>query len=1040
MSKSKNNKALALLCVLILAVLSATLGIFAFADTADVDANGWNMSKAHTVNALTDVDAYSSFRLDAGGVTINENELDVTEDITFSFRDKGTGVARNSTYLFLADKDKLTAWKDMTTVVAPVELKIADNVVSLNKNAADKENASWSNVTLNTTHYVTIHLSDGTSGDSSYVSVDGVQKELAQVDSGVTQSDIESGKAKLFIYSVQSRALEISSPLAPVIASVSTKNVDLTAGEATDITFDYINAKSETFTLKASQYNEDDYAFAASDYTVTPSGNNDGKGSIALKAEAIAKVNWQRNAYVSVANTNGIYRQNLTVVSGAAPSYASATAPEFKLVYGSINENVTVTFTYADKDVPVITRGYSPVDVSTRERETLTASTDYTLTASGTQYTLALKKEYLSADEQGARWYRIETKNGALEFPVFIADSDAAWITRTAKGTIGASQADANYIDLSLNGYDYSVEGERIGGVYSRAGRAFYTQALDVTKPIFIEYGSYTSGGWILFDFNDNPYGVEYCNEVKTATPSKIKILDMVANGSEQQRWGGAQGFVTNSVVGMGQYLNTYNNNVLEIYIGATAEDSYLKVNGHDLTAGLVSTGEVTICQDDFADKKAYLSIFLATATRFTMNKNVNAVAVYYPDGEPTYELKSNTDISFTVPNAGEDLTVSRAGKELVKGTDYTYDGTSGTLTVKGTYMRTIAFASVISLSLSSHGTSTTVNIPAYTGTAETEAKIADGESAVKYFAGNDLQYKFYLGSESFLNVVDGVTEDALSQSDYAYADGVLTLKASAVSSRDNGVYTFLLQTDASLVPFYVLHYGFENGYTALEDLNVSKSGATYTVAGGGALVLEKMKSLIEGVNAELTFNEVLGYYETGSPSGNADSYVAFRFYDVATGNSVVFRLRPNADDESAFIKNKLWGDIEILDANGASVSAYNTSLRLDVAGKHALGMKLEGAKLTFAVDDEPALELDLGATQIDAQNLLLSVETANGTADKQMKYTLSLGSDDVVAPQPEKKGCKGSADASFGGVGLALVLLGGAAIALRKKSARDQQ
>ena len=1039
----KTKKKMFLCCIGILAALVCCLAFtaFAFAAEPDADINGWVVGdNVHENRGLTAVDGYSSFLLGIDGVTVNDTALDVTKEISFAFRDDGTGKAEHATYVTLADSAAIANWKNMQTVPAasaPLELKLQDKWVTVNRGyvADTPEESRRFSTKIGVTHYLTLYMGTGAEGDVSYVIFDGQKIELAAEN---MREKFASGEAKFFIWSPNSRGLAMSSPLAPVITSATPQSFNLLSGNEQSLAMQYINAFDGEFTLKAGQYNAEEYTFAADDFTVEPSGQNDGKGTVTLKASAIAKVNWpSRGAYVSVSNAKGTYKQNITVKSGEAPAFVGE-QPQIRVLHGNHQSDVAVRFEYADKDTPLLSRGLAPIDKDKRDRAPL-QDDGVTLTENGGIYTLTLTKEYLNKCEAGAYWYGIETKNGTLEFPVFTA-AESGWQTRAGKGTI---EEEGIWRNFTMNGYDFAVDGTRIGGAYSRAGRAFYAEALDVTKPIFIEYGAYTEGGWILFDFNDNPYGVEYCNEIQTATPSKIKVLDMVPNASEPARWGASAGFVSSGVVGMGQYLNSYNNNVLEIGIGKTAEESYFKVNGNDLTDAFRSTGEVTIKQSDFAGGKAYLSIFCATVTSFTMNKNVNAVAVYYPDGEPEYELKSNTDISFDVKNLkNNDLRIEHRGKELVKDTDYSVSG--DTVTVKGSFMRTIAFATDIAFTVKSGDTATEVHVPAHSGSSVSNAKIADGESAVKYFGGADIEYKFDLAGETFINVVSGETEEGLNADLYEFSDGALTLKAAALSEKEKGIYGYYLQTEASLVPFYAVHYGFENGYALLGGLTAKfTNGKKFEVSGAGALAIEKMQDLTAGFNATLTVTNTTGYYDTGAPSGNSAAYVAFRFYDVQNGTTAVFRIRPNGAEESAFTRNKLWAEIEIFDANGQSAGNYGTGLRLSAFAANSVRISLSDSQLSVTVADEPSVSLALGDLKFDGKNLLLQVCTEQTAgADKQMEYALEFA-EPLQHEQTELQGCGGcdsAVNATAGGIGVTLALSGAALIALRKKSKADDK
>lgn len=1019
-----SNKKTKILFSVIISLLCIALALFfaqfvsADAAEANADKNGWVVDdgKGILYGELTDVDEYSSFTLDNGKCTINDSELDLTKEISIALRIKQTSNVSDAAYLQLAGADELNNWSGMTDTSAAVKLKLQTSVITPDKGFAAGAN-TW-NITSGATQYITFYVGTGEEEDKSYVIVNGVKRESTAV-----RSAYNSAKAKLFLYAPNARAFEISSPFAPIITSASVNRVDLTDAAATDgITLEYINAANAEFTLKSPLYTGGEYTFDSSDYTVTPDASIDGKGTVSITRAALKKVNWAASdQYISLSNSKGAYKLNLSVKSGEAPRFTNQSETEFKLEYGKIAGDVSVSFDdYSNsEDIPVLSRGLAPRESASfsRGRETVNADpTKFEFSKTGNVRTLTLKKAYLDSCEQGTHWYEITTRYGALEFPVFIASGDT-WATRAAKGTITPAEGSGSYLTMALNGWE--------NGDISRGGRAFYTKAIDITKPIFIEYGKYNEGGWINFDFNSHPYGIEYCDEVDARSPSKIKVIDMVPNLSEQRRVAGSKGFYASGVIGIGSYLNKNNNDVMEIYVGENASQSYIKFNGHDITKSYV----VSVKRSDFPNGVAYLSLLCATATTFEINKNINAPVVYYDDEEPEYELKTEKDITLTVKNASEnDFSLKYKGKTLKAGVDY--DFYQGELTVFGSYMKTIPYASMLTFEIESGGKSTEMHIPAHISNADSDVTIATNDSDIKYFKGEDLSYKFELGGDTVLSVIDTATESEVASSEYSAAGGTLTLKASVLSGKADGVHKFLLQTETSLVPFWAIKHSFENGYAASDSLDVTTADGAFTVSGGGSLVLEKLYDLTAGAQFELTMTEVLGYYMTGQATGNRNSYVEFRFYDIVSGSTAVFRVRPNAPDDVAALRTKMFCEISLIGADGTTATE-NGSMQISVFEKQTLKMNLSEGSLGFTVSDEPDIELNAG-DKFGGKKLLLSVVTAEATADAKMAYVLGgdtgIGSnnpDDDKEPDNNKSKVKGC------GCGGSLEVAGGAAIAV---------
>lgn len=704
-------------------------------------------------------------------------------------------------------------------------------------------------------------------------------------------------------------------------------------------------------------------------------------------------------------------------------------APQFKLTYGAITEDVTVPFAYGGSGTLTLTRSYAPEKGNYSSHDAdypLAQGTDYTVSGD----TLTIKKEYLSGLEQGTFWYKLTDGASFVEFPVFIGYS-GGWAVRSARGEITPSAYGDNYADISLNGYHNDREGGSMNGEYERTGRAVYTAPLDVTKPIFIEYTGYDAGGWILFNFNSDPFASEYANEIvmtddpaTSGTPGVIKILDMVDNGGEPQRFGGSAGFITNNVVNVGSYKNRNNSNVVEIYVGETAEQSYIRYNGNDLTAGFASTGAVELVRSSFPEGQAWLSILCGTPTDFTVNKTLNAPAVYYPEGEPEYTLKTDDDVRFRVHNVDGGFDIYNGDERLEKDVDYSVQGER--VTVFGSYMKTVSFISTVKFTVVGGGKSTVVKIPASVPDGTSGATLAQGENGVRVFEGGDMTFNVDFKGETFVNVIDAETYAPLDAALVSVQGSALTLSAAAVSGRPHGTYRFLIQTEGSLVPVYVIHYGFANGYAA-SGVEVTRSGGKYTVSGTGSLVFADFVDLGAGVNFGLKITSTPGYYNSGF--GDRDAYVELAFADITGRKTVTVRIRPNAEDSDPRVRNKLYAEVELSDGDGNVVRQNSAPLRLNLADEQTLAISVSGGTLSVTVGSEPSVQINVG--DFNAEKLLLSVNTA-----EDMGYTLAT-SPAPDAPSTgdtsteEKGGCSGGMAAQ---TAVLAAICGVSAILLKRK------
>ena len=447
--------------------------------------------------------------------------------------------------------------------------------------------------------------------------------------------------------------------------------------------------------------------------------------------------------------------------------------------------------------------------------------------------------------------------------------------------------------------------------------------------------------------------------------------------------------------------MNEYNTNVLEIYVGETTEESYIKYNGHDITEGFNS---VTLERSQFPEGVGWLSLYIASKTTVDFNKNVNAVAVNFIGEEPSYALKSDSTVSVQVLNYSEEdgIVVRQNGETLAAGTDYTFE--NGTLTILSSYLRGIAYTSMINFEVESGGTATNFNVRAYIG--DSDGSIAVNGENYAFFDGSDVSFTLDMGEDEFINVIASESEEPLAASAYGYEAGTVTFYASALESFDRGVTELLIQTTYNLVPVYIVSYDFENGYDADGEGQVSGTFAEgLTVNGGADIVREGLADLTEGIAFDLTFTSVSGYYGTGN--GDQNAYIAFEFYDIQSGNTLIARIRPNGDDNDSSIRYKLWIELCVYDASGNTLERNTSSMPMNVFEKHKVQIYIENGSAYLLLDDD--IPISVGLNGCASDELIFSVETLQNTAgDDQMGYTLraaefTAGNNPSGGKDPEK-------------------------------------
>jgi hypothetical protein len=431
--------------------------------------------------------------------------------------------------------------------------------------------------------------------------------------------------------------------------------------------------------------------------------------------------------------------------------------------------------------------------------------------------------------------------------------------------------------------------------------------------------------------------------------------------------------------------VNSYNSDVLEIYIARKASESYIKVNGHDITSSFA----VTVRQAQFSGGKAYLSLFTATQTTFDTNKTVNAPAVtFLTEGEPEYVLKSDKTFTVEVVNVKGALSVSYGGNKLSDG-DFTYDSETGKLQIAASYLKRLPFASQFTFTVSADNGSTNFNVKTSVSSANGAATLAEGESNVKYTANSDIAFAFSTSGESFTGLIDADTEETIDPALYTFLDGTLTIKAAAFANKE-GIYPYLFTTDASIVPFYVVNIAFnERGYKDLAAAEINATANELQVKGGSEIYFKQTVSLKDGVAYTLKMTSVLGYYNTGNASGNSSSYVDIRLTDVANGLSVVARIRPNGEATNSSIRSKLWAEILLTDDEGTIVKRTPSAYRLSVFDETAIKLSYNNGEVCLYVADEAALTISLEDYDLNLDGMLLSVFTNSDLDGKYMEYVL---------------------------------------------------
>mgnify|MGYP004658805181 CR=1 FL=1 len=678
----------------------------------------------------------------------------------------------------------------------------------------------------------------------------------------------------------------------------------------------------------------------------------------------------------------------LTLIFAVKPAFALA-GNEYIINANEITGDLEITT--GKTMLSEVRSAQAPDGVANVKYTTLVDEEDYTSDDDTT--VLTLKKEYLKKLENGT--YYITARYLGGDYVVKINIVNDGWVVRKDKGSVTDN---GNYVDVTLNRWDPDM---------TVAGRGFYSEPLDITKPVFIEVANFTQGEWLMFNLNDEPFSFEYFDQTDS-TPGKVKLIyfpfsNTTGEGYRLQGWKGFS--YTTGAIGIGDRVNTYNSNVFEIFIGETKEESYVRYNGVK-----VSAFSTSVSRADFEGNVAYLGIMTAQSddAKFTTNKRVNSVTAIFDDTvrETAYELKSSDDLFFKVANLTDGaLTVKYNGNALTAGTDYTLEG--DTVCLKGSYLKKLPYTSMLNFQLESGNTKSNVYFKTEVVVSD-RVKIADDDTIIKYSDGGDIEYRFVLDGEKFVGVVNANTDTALNANDYTFENGKLVIKRSAVSVLANGSYKMYLETENCFVPFYIVNETFEKGIKYISGNSGAKIERTkVAVNEANGILLNEIADFSKGQKWKINVSSVGDYYKSGKSDGSADSYIEYKFYDFNTFNYIVLRIRANADPNDSSMRFKTWIDFAVVNKDGVLQSlALNINSKASTVGEHVLEFVADEDSLKVVFDDSYDLTLE-NLQDMNLSMMQLFVNTTSGYS-----WTMQNASLDTTALEEAFKKAEGKSSA----------------------------
>lgn len=1050
--RTKSKTLVCLLLGLVMLLSLAGFGIISFADdvvgkqaTADAssfDSNGWYTQDAY--KALTDktyalregaalvgqpsdgylgyvapeaAQGYTEFASFAEGKIMNNTKFDVTKTINFEI-----GIMAGNDHSWrmfnLYDSDSVgTKYYASTEANTPFGILIQNNAdkAEVYINGTKQTLANEVDVMeLNTEK--TIKLTQATY-ILHYVSIDiGTDKTSIYIDDvllgefeNITQASFPSGTANAVMhfsggggspYVAMNHFDPFVVSSASTLGSINVKTFedDLTIGLSKPISEVKVNATGGDIVLEKGT----DYTVDGNKITIT-------NEFLTEKAEGYFDVNTVFT-FTSDEDPARTTTLNYTVLYYNPPVYNQK---ETTIVKEALTEDVTFAVQYENENE---TYGM-------KVNGEVLAAENYSATWSNNTITVTLKKEYLNSLTHGAYTFELTTLAGSVTHVVYRNEKDAEWITMNNGTTSDESEESAVANDNGSTTLNIGF----LGNVY-------YSESLDVSKTIYLELdmnkviSDKNPHGWFAIGFTNDITKVTSLNEANS--DDRLTFLYAHAKGEFQ-----CAGVLANALI-KPEYVNQ-NGPQLFALTFAEADQDGNTVDGQMTTLyfnGYKIFETDTKNQATF-EKGCFLGMFSAIdVLNITTRTNPESPAANTYGLE--YTLGTNTDVSFPMYNTSAVTAVKYGGETLDANTDYTF--ADGKLTIKGSYLQTIAYADMMRFTVVADGVELTANVKAL-------CEVSADKSAVTTVGENGAVFENAFGGKTVTSVVDMDTLETLTASQFTFADGKLTISKDYFT--ENKTYSFAVVTDDSLYFAMAIAEDYENGWAQKSGsgTGTNKDGL-FSVKGEGNYLSEQLIDLTAGeIGYTLTIDKLNGYYLNGQ-TGSSSAHVAVYLYDLYSGNTLTFEIHANVDpasaEEGAYLGYIV---LTVRDKNGNSVYVNNTAIADStnfhdgsVIGENTVGFRYENNSLVASLNGTDYYFNGIGNTVLT--DLRMGVSTTADVNGEQNAFSIkekTEGEDPVNPSEPVKTGCGGSL--SFGSVIGAFVLLAGAAVVISKKKKTDK-
>ena len=1014
--RTKSKTLVCLLLGLVMLLSLAGFGIVAFAaenqttePESSFDSNGWYtqaayQAKGSPVSYLDDAkdsnalyvayhapeevgaEGYTHLALAFNGKVVNNQKLDVTKEINFEIGIQAVASGHDQRLVSLFDSAKLGNYVASSEANTPFGLLFARDakdvqvfISSSTPQTLANDGASFPLNTGNTKvmfgatyimHYVRVVI--GTEDTKLYI-----DDTLVGTFTNLTREDYASGYANMVFDAWGGGtdpwvAMNHFDPFVVSSASVfNTINVktfkdDLTIGLSKPVSEVKVNAKGGEKVLEKD-----------TDYTVDGNKITIKNKFLTGQSEGYFDVN-TTFTFTSDEDSARTTALNYTVLYYNPPVYEQA---KTTIVKGALTEDVTFTVDYENSNE---TYGMT-VNGTALEAD------KYTATWADDKITVTLDKDYLTGLTHGVYTFELSTLAGKVSHVVYRNTKDNQWIP-VGNGTT-SDQSEATAVDNGKGSTTFNI---------GFLGNIYYSESLDVTKTIYIEFdmnkvvSDAHSHGWIAIGLHSDVSQVMSMNEANSE--DRLTFLYGHAKGEFQ-----CGGVLANAIF-KAEYINQNGPQLFAIELAEANPDGTTKAG--QMTTLYFNGQKIfetdTKNQATFA-KGCFLGVYSAVdVLNVTTRTNPASPAANTYGLE--YTLGANTDVSFDMYNTTAVSAVKYGDKTLTANTDYTF--ADGKLTIKGSYLKTIAYADVMNFTVVADGVEVPVNVKAL-------CEVSADKAAIAAVGTEGAVYENAFGGKAVTSVVDMDTVIALTaDTDYTFADGKLTIKAAYFT--ENKTYSFAVVTEDGLYFALATAEDYKDGWAnkGSAETGTVKDGVL-SVEGESNYLSEEFIDLTAGAVAfKVNITNVNGYYLNGQ-TGSSNAHVAVYLYDIYSGNTLTVEIHANVDPETAQAGAYLgYLVLTVRDKNGNNVYVNNTTIAdstqfLDgsVIGENTLVFRVENGSVVVELGDMSYYFNGIGNTVLT--DLRLGVSSTADVEEEKMAFSITeteVPSGDVDEPTDDGK------------------------------------